>query len=177
MVSVRQSLAVKSIHFTTVEICNELKKEIETNHSLHPAFSSGQDILGDLSSYIEDKNYNTDKADLLVDGPANTLKIDITIYMVGVENVRKETHSPRDGSIDHCIEVALYGAGVGAHDDSVQSAEQLANEEACLQTPTKTTKQKFVSPIAIRPFPKAGPRKHQHCQSQEAPQCDFDKHT
>ena len=79
--------------------------------------------------------------------------------MVGGENVRKETHSPRDGNIDHCIEVALYGAGVGAHDDSVQSAEQLANDEACLQTPTKTTKEKeFVSPFVIRPFPKVGPR-------------------
>ena len=159
VVSVRQSLAVKAVHFTTVEICNELKKEIETNHSLYSAFSSGQDILGDLSSYIEDNNYNTDTSDLLVDGLANALKLDITIYMVGGENVRKETHSPRDGNIDHCIEVAQYGAGVGAHYDSVQSAEQLANDEACLQTPTKTTKQKeFVSPFVIRQFPKAGPR-------------------
>ena len=83
--------------------------------------------------------------------------------MVGGENVRKETHSPRDGNIDDCIEVALYGAGVGAHDDSVQSAEQLANDEACLQTPTKTMRQnEFVSPIAIRPFPKDGPRSNKN---------------
>ena len=48
---------------------------------------------------IEDNN--TDTADLLVDGLANALKLDITIYIVGGENVRKETHSPRDGNIDH----------------------------------------------------------------------------
>ena len=99
---------------------------------------------------------NTDTADLLVDGLANALKLDITIYIVSGENVRKETHSPRYGTIDHCIEVALYGAGVG---DSVQQTEQLANDEACLQTPTKTMKQKeFVCPIAIQPIPKADPR-------------------
>ena len=63
--SVRQSLAVKAVYFTTVEICNELKRDIEINHSLYSAFSSGQDILGDLSSYIEDKNYITGTADLL----------------------------------------------------------------------------------------------------------------
>ena len=79
VVSVRQSLAVKAIHFTTVEIGTEQKKEIETNHSLYSAFSSGLDILGDLSSYIEDNNYNTDTADLLVDGLANALKLDITV--------------------------------------------------------------------------------------------------
>ena len=159
--SVRQGLVVKAVDFTTVEICNELKNEIETNHNLYSAFSTGQDILSDLSTYIEDKNYNTDTADLLVDGIANAMRLEITIYVVGGENVRKETHSPRDGNIDHCIEVALYGAGVGAHYDSVQSAKQPANDEAGLQTPTKTMKQKeFVSPIAIRPFPKAGPRRN-----------------
>ena len=92
--SVRQGLVVKAVDFTTVEICNELKNEIETNHNFYSAFSTGQDILSDLSTYIEDKNYNTDTADLLVDGIANAMRplsTSLVVRMSGRRRIHRET--------------------------------------------------------------------------------------
>ena len=64
-------------------------------------------ILNELRVYIDDKNYNTDTADLLVKGLANTTRLNVTIYILSGENGRAETHRPPDGNTDHCVETAL----------------------------------------------------------------------
>ncbi|XP_050401286.2 uncharacterized protein LOC126818120 [Patella vulgata] len=122
--AVNQSLLEQNICMTTQQISEKLMKEVETNIGFYQQFSiDDDDVFKQLKQYLFCKDYNTNTADMLLDGICNALGVQIDLHQLDANrNTCRRQHPPRNIEQAHLsIELALFGHGVGAQYVSVQT--------------------------------------------------------
>ena len=100
------------VHIDHTTIANRIWKEINEKIIFYVHFIYGErnkpdDVLEDVRKYIEEKNYTTPVADLIVSAPANALNINIKIYE-NDKGVKKEIDFEPDNAHSSVTVHLLY---------------------------------------------------------------------
>ena len=167
--AVSKSLDEESLGtLTRDELCLKLQNEINDHKQYYQKFSgSDADSMDDIDKYVNEKQYNTDSADMILSALCNALSVKATVYQYRDETVIEIQQSPGGPGVHTtgCIHLALNGEGAGAHYNAV-SIRRESEEPAAVASPS-TSKPEEVqnqatpptfTPEHIRPLPKAPPR-------------------
>ena len=146
---------------TKDELCTILLTEVTSNLEHYRQYSVGRDIISDVDRYIRLKEYNNDTIDSVLAALCNALGIAAVIFRPGSSEVSVIAIGPgRQGVVFRGdIYLVLTGSDGGAHYNGVRKLESTANSNNNIPHDLTDQPEEVFSPEAIRPFPKAAPRK------------------
>ena len=155
-------------NMTSDDLCLKLQNEINDNKQYYQKFSgSDTDIMADINKYINEKQYNTDSADMILSALYNALSVTATIHQNRNEAVVEIQQIPgRPGvTTTGCIHLSLNGQGACAHFNAVskhrESGASISVTSPSISKPDDVPNQTIpptFTPEHIRPLPKAPAR-------------------
>ena len=107
---------------TNDDLCLKLRNEINDNKQYYQKFSGiNTDIMAGINKYINEKQYNTDSAEMILSALRNALSITATIYQYRNEALVEIQQIPCKPGVTTtgCIHLSLNGQGAGAHYNAV----------------------------------------------------------
>ena len=173
--AIRSSIEAENVEVVSHDdMCDQLTNEIKQNLDFYQRFAREDiNLLAELQSYVHEKKYNTDTADLVIAAICNTFGLTASIYQCRDGTVTELDVKPsRTGVVSiGNIYLALCGAGLAAHYNVIVSMLSETSIRANVPPPLSTTdaentassataaQSNEFSPEHVRPFPKARPRK------------------
>jgi len=136
------------------QMSHDLKEEAISNQMFYNEFTSNnRDLVNDIISYVTERNYMSESADLILALLCNIYRVQITVVKMQHNNKIVELiQSPSRSNMQARgnIYLVLNGTGLAAHYNATV-------KDGYFDTPRRMSAS--FDPEEVRPFPKAPPRK------------------
>ena len=151
------SLKSQGIDVSLEQLVDMLCQEITENVEFYKDFSGRNEIVAELKSYIQSKNYASNTADILLNVLCNAKGLHAVVYLIQGSTITDLHQSPRQESnmsSKVSVQLALQGTDGNAHYMAVVHA---TSYEICHGNDvSKVQLQEEFSPEKIAPLPREG---------------------